>query len=136
MRPIADSGFILPTILTLLAISSLIVIAALGEAATSAAFASRLRLRHQVFDAAETGLNVTWNELAAGADPASVSELREPGEPNLSIRTFLDAVERLPTGYSANLVLAQRYRIQSVAEGVGGARASLEMGVTRLVAGR
>jgi Tfp pilus assembly protein PilX len=133
MRSIGRRGFILPTVLALLALSALIAAAALGDAATSAALASRLRQRQQALDAAETGLNVSWRQLAAGADPAATLELREASQPAVTVHSRLEIVERIPTGYSVNRVLAQRYRIQSVAAGAGGTRVGLEMGVTRLV---
>jgi Tfp pilus assembly protein PilX len=133
MRSIGRRGFILPTVLALLAVSALIAAAALGDSATSAALASGLRQRQQAFDAAETGLNLSWRQLAAGADPGSALELRDASQPAVTVHSRLEMIERVPTGYSVNRVLAQRYRIESVAEGAGGTRVGLEMGVTRLV---
>jgi Tfp pilus assembly protein PilX len=134
MKQRAARGFVLPAIVLLLALGALLVVDAVRGATLTQALAGAARQRLRAFDAAESGVAAAQGALAALRDPPAITEAAPAAGVTSTTRVRLELIETMTAGYSANRVLAQRFRVQSTGRAARGAQVSVEAGFTRRIA--
>jgi hypothetical protein len=126
-------GFVLASVLILLALSALLVLDALGGAASATALATRLQLRQRAFDAAEAGLAGAAAALAGSELPAPRVLTSEHGV-SARVTTQVDALDTLPLGFSAGRFAVQRLHVTAVAQAPRNTTVELQSGYSRRIA--
>ncbi len=131
MTPHSARGFVLPLVLLLLLSAGLLVGEALRGATVEQALVNSARSRQRAFESAEWGIADMEARLRAHADVPGDVNVSDPEGGRTQATSRLVLSDPLPPGFSANRVIAQRYRIVSLGRS-GAARVEVESGLTRL----
>jgi Tfp pilus assembly protein PilX len=124
------AGFALPIVTILIAMAALLALESLSAASQATGAATSARLRQRAFNAAETGLARTLAALDRNGPRPDTTHSLAPDE-RADVHHELTMIERLPEGFSAGRVRAERYAIRSIGRVGSGHRIELSAGATR-----